>query len=516
MKSNSLAASRRTFFKSGAVAGMAVGLAGLGGLSTAEADSDTGQPPPRTQRNGGTMINVPFERYDEVRIGIVGLGNRGMGMLGLFLAIPSVRITAICDIRAERTQQAAALVRAAGQPDPAIYTGGEGDYKSALEASRRARFVRPDPNAKDYRGLCARDDVDFVYTPTPWEWHFPVAMAAMRSGKHVGVELPLAMELSHLWQLVDTSEETRRHCIQLENVSYGRNELRLLRMAHAGLFGDLLHGAGAYIHDIRREFFPPHSTRYPTDWRRLWHTRDNTCLYPNHGLAPIAADMDINRGDRFLRLVSSSSSSLGLPAYREEHIPRGDPIWDEEYIQGDRNISLIETAKGRLIRLERDVSTPHPYNRLNHLAGTKGLFEDYPPRIYLEPDMSGDEWGDFENYAEYDHWLWKDIGGGGGGHGGIDYLLLWRLVQTMRLGLVPDIDVYDSATWSVPVPLSRNSIKRGGRPVSVPDFTRGHWEQYRPGLDSSRPESEGESAPAVVAARTALKRGLGSALHSPH
>lgn len=409
------------------------------------------------------MIGVPFGATDAPRFGIIGLGNRGGGMLPLLLAIPGVRVTALCDIRPQLAQRAAKAVTDAGQPAPAVYTGGD----------------------EDYENLCARDDVDFVYIATPWEWHTPMALTAMRNGKHTGVEVPMGFTLKDLWELVDTSERTRRHCIQLENCCYGRNELRALRMAHEGLFGDLLHGAGAYLHDLRELLFS--KTYYEDQWRRRFHTTTNGDLYPTHGLGPVAAYMDLHRGDRFVRMTSMGTPALGLAAYRAEHMPPGDETWDEEYVKGDVTMSLIQTAKGRVIHLVHGVSNPHPYSRLNHLAGTKGVFEDYPPRIYLEPDMNNDQWGSFDSYARYDHWLWTDIGAGPGGHGGMDYLMLWRLVQCMRLGLPPDIDVYDSAAWNSPYALSVLSIKHKSAPIPFPDFTRGNWKTPHPGTDSVKP-----------------------------
>jgi len=487
--------SRRGFLKSGATAGAAVGLTGLSGLSDAQADGDTARVPAGLSGSGGTMIGVPFEEHDVVRVGVVGLGNRGSGMTDLFSQHPNVRVTAICDVREERVRAVAEQLRADGHAAPATYSGGDPSYASALKASKRAQSDRDAD--MPYTELCARDDVDFVYSPSPWEWHFPVAMEAMRHGKHVGTEMPLAMELEHLWDLVKTSERTRRHCFLMEQIVYSRYEMRMLRMAHEGLFGDLLHGAGAYNHDIRGLLLgvPPHY--YPTGWRRAWHTRRDGCFYPMHGLAPIAAMMDINRGDRFTALSSSSSPALGMAAYREQHAPPGHESWGEKYVAGDRNITMVETAKGRVIRVEHDVTTPHPYSRLNHLAGTKGLCEDFAggpgtsgggARVYLEPEHTDHRWRNLDDYDEYDHWLWTDGDDPEVGHGGADSKEVWRFVQMMRLGLVPDHDVYDGATWTAANPLSTESLKRGG-PVKVPDFTRGRWDRPRDGIDSPRPNS---------------------------
>ncbi|MGE6737424.1 gfo/Idh/MocA family oxidoreductase, partial [Streptomyces sp. NPDC059900] len=200
--------------------------------------------------------------------------------------------------------------------------------------------------------------------------------------------------------------------------------------------------------------------------------------------------MDINRGDRVTHISSFGTPALGLAEYRKAHMPAGDPSWKETYIESDRTISLLQTAKGRVIRLEHDVSTPHPYSRINSLGGTKGVFEDYPERIYLEPDHTNDEWGDFGKYAEeFDHWLWKEHANPPGGHGGMDYIMVFRLMQTMQLGIVPDFDVYDAATWTSPVPLSHLSIKAKGAPQAIPDFTRGLWKKARPGVDSEKPKA---------------------------
>ncbi|MER6104979.1 Gfo/Idh/MocA family oxidoreductase [Streptomyces sp. NPDC001832] len=454
-------------------AGVAGAGLGLGGLSsgTAAAAAPIRSPEAAVagqaaapKRQGRTMVGVPFDRRSTVRVGIVGLGNRGGGMIDLFLAISGVQVVAVCDPVKAKAERAAAKVTAAGQPAPAVYTKGEDDYEN----------------------LCKRGDIDFVYVATPWDFHFEMAKTAMLNGKHVGVECPIALQLDQLWELVDLSERTRRHCMQLENCCYGRNEMRVLRMAHAGLFGDLLHGAGAYNHDLRGLMFDP--GYYEGPWRRLWHTRLRGDLYPNHGFGPVANYMDINRGDRAVSITSVGSPSLGLAEYREKNMPAGDPSWKETYIESDRTISLVQTAKGRVIRLEHDVSTPHPYSRINSLGGTKGVFEDYPARIYIEPDHTNDSWGDFAKYAQWDHWLWKEHANPPGGHGGMDYMLVFRLIQCMRLGLVPDFDVYDAATWTSPVPLSHLSIKAKGAPLQIPDFTRGEWKKARSGMDSENPE----------------------------
>ncbi|MFI6684925.1 Gfo/Idh/MocA family protein [Streptomyces sp. NPDC050485] len=457
---------RRSVLRTAGAASAGLGLGAFAAKPAAAEETPVPAPPHEareSQRQGCTMIGVPFERRSTVRVALIGLGNRGGSMIDLYLAVPGVRVVALCDPVKAKTERAAAKVTAAGRPAPAVYVHGDHDYEQLLK----------------------RGDLDFVHVATPWDSHFEIARSALLNGVHVGVECPIALQLDQLWELVNLSERTRRHCMQLENCCYGRNEMRVLRMAHAGKFGDLLHGAGAYNHDLRGLMFDP--AYYEGAWRRLWHTRLRGDLYPNHGFGPVANYMDLNRGDRAVSIVSVGSPSLGLARYRAANMPAGDPSWKETYIESDRTISLVQTAKGRVIRLEHDVSTPHPYSRINSLGGTKGLFEDYPERIYLEPDHKNDEWGDFARYAEWDHWLWKEHATPPGGHGGMDYMLVFRLMQCLRLGLVPDFDVYDAATWTSPVPLSNLSIKANGAPQQIPDFTRGEWQKARPGMDSERP-----------------------------
>ncbi len=425
---------------------------------------------PRRRPGQRTMIGVPFDARDVVRIGLIGLGNRGMGMLSGWAAVPGTQIVAVCDIRADRATSAADEAESAGHPRPVEYGGSDRSFQQMLD----------------------REELDLVYVATPWEFHFEHGRAALRAGCHTGVELPVATELDELWELVDTSERERRHLWLMENCSYGRNELAMLKMAHDGVFGDVTNGHGGYLHDLRELLFS--DTYYTDAWRRKWHTRSIASFYPMHGLAPIAAAMDVNRGDRMLTLRATATAPRGLADYRERFIPRDHPSWNETYINGDLVTCLIETHRGRVIRAEHDVSSPRPYSRINSLAGSRAIVEDYVPvgesgaRIYAEPDHSGHAWRDFTPYRdEYDHWLWKKVGsnpGNPGGHGGIDYILQWRIVQQMRAGLVPDIDVYDAAVWCSPVPLSVMSLRRDGRPVEVPDFTRGRWAELRLGLDS--------------------------------
>ncbi|MFD4259514.1 Gfo/Idh/MocA family protein [Streptomyces sp. NPDC058534] len=465
--------SRRSLMGGALVTGAA--LAGLGAAPASASPAaplqvPEGDPGPSRRPGQKSMINVAYPSHRTVRVGVIGLGNRGSGMTSGWAAVPGCTVTAVCDIRADRAKRTADRLVAGGEPRPAEYGG----------------------SADAFERMLRREDIDLVYIATPWEFHYEQARASLLAGKHVIVELPIATELKELWELVDTSERTRRHLMLAENCSYGRNELAMLKMAHEGMFGDITNGHGGYLHDLRALLFS--DTYYTDTWRRKWHTRSTASFYPMHGLAPIAAAMDIHRGDRMTTLRATATEPKGLADYRERFVDKSHPSWKETYIKGDQVTCLIDTDKGRVIRAEHDVSSPRPYSRINTIAGSRGIFEDYAStsstgaRVYVEPDHSGHAWADFASYSkEFDHWLWTKIGddaANNGGHGGADYVMQWRTVQLMRAGLVPDIDVYDSAAWCSPIPLSVKSLKADGRPVAIPDFTRGSWVNLRTGLDS--------------------------------
>lgn len=399
-----------------------------------------------------TMIDFPFEKRNP-RIAMIGTGGRGTSLLGNLLAANG-QVVAICDIVKGKAEHAASMVQASGQKMPVLYTDG--------------------PHA--FEAMLGRNDIDLVLVATPWNWHAEQAIFAMKHGKDVAIEVPGVTSLEDCWNIVRTSEATRQHCMILENCCYGYNETLILRMVHAGKFGDLLYGEGAYLHDLRDELFSNHGEGL---WRRDEHLKRDGNLYPSHGLGPVANYMGIQRGDRFGHLVSMSTPQRGLDKYRKDHLHAGDPRLSERYVTGDMNTSLIKTAKGLTITVKHSVVTPHPYDRINLIAGTNGIFEDYPPRIYLDHQNKGEEWGSIEAWKEFEHPLWKkegEIAKKVGGHGGMDYIMLYRMLQCVREGLPPDMDVYDAAAWSAVAPLSVTSVSRGSAPIEFPDFTRGHWQ----------------------------------------
>src|SRR6185369_12473981 len=450
MSEQKMKLSRRDLLKTAAIGGL--GISAFSNQTRANAaDHETAGVKGQKQQ---TMMGVKFEPRDVVRVGLIGVGLRGTDVLGEFLAIDKVVVNAVCDVVKEKCLRAAQLVEKAGQKTPAIYSNGE----------------------RDFEQLSKRDDLDFIYIATPWEWHVPQALAALKAGKHVGTEVPAAYTIEDCWQLVDTSEKMRRHCLIMENCCYDYSETMVLNMIRGGLLGELVHGECAYNHDLRGILFENANEGL---WRRRHHTLRDSNLYPTHGLGPMAQYMNINRGDRFDHIISMSSAHLGLEAYRKDHVPAGDPKWKETYKCGDYNTSLIKTARGRTIMLQHNVSTPRPYDRINLIQGTKGIFRDYPPRIFIDGQQGGHTWTTLDKYKDqYESPLWKKQGETArklGGHGGMDYLMCWRLVQCIREGLEPDINVYDAAAWSVPGPLSQMSVANGSMPVKVPDFTRGLW-----------------------------------------
>ncbi|MGB8259595.1 MAG: Gfo/Idh/MocA family oxidoreductase, partial [Terracidiphilus sp.] len=399
-----------------------------------------------------TMIGVPFGAVAGPRIGIIGTGARGTSLLENLLAADA-RVVALCDVVRAKAEHAQSLAVKAGQKPPELYTDGD----HAFEA------------------LVARDDIDLVVIATPWDWHVEMAVAAMKHGKHAATEVPAAYTIEDCWRLVDTSEQTRRHCIMLENCCYGYNETLILRMVHEGLFGELLYGEGAYIHDLREELF---SDKGEGLWRRTAHTQRDGNLYPTHGLGPVANYMGIQRGDRFDYLVSVSTPQRGLDLYRKEHVAANDPRQAERYLNGDMNISILKTFNGLTVTVKHDTVNPHPYDRINVVAGTKGVFADYPPRIYFDGQAGGEAWASIDGWKEHQHPLWRregEIARKHGGHGGMDYIMIYRLLECMKQGLVPDMDVYDAAAWSATGPLSRLSLAQGSAPAKFPDFTRGKW-----------------------------------------
>lgn len=408
------------------------------------------------------MAGFAAPKLDTVRVALIGVGARGSGHLGDLMKLDGVEIKAIADNHQPTADRAKETTDKAGLKVD-FYTNGDLDYRKMLD----------------------RHDIDAVWIATPWTWHTKMAVDAMKRGKHVFCEVPAAQTIDECWQLVDTSEQTRKHCMMMENVCYGREELMVLNMCRLGVFGELLHGEAAYIHDLRGQMNEvEHGTG---SWRTYEYARTNGNLYPTHGLGPVAQYMNVNRGDKFEYLSSVSSPSKVRAIYAKEHFPT-DHKWNKlKFIAGDINTTIVKTALGRSIMIQWDEQLPRPYNRLNLLQGTKGVWGGFPNRVVIEgKSPSTDTWEQKEAldkwFAEYDHPLWKKMEeqAKGGGHGGMDFIMNWRIIYCLRNGLPLDQDVYDAAAWSSITPLSAWSVGHRSQSIDVPDFTRGGWKTAKP------------------------------------
>ena len=448
MSENEKNQSRRDFLRIGTAAGLGAAMAGLdlGGR-----EKNIGSHGARSQFK---VASIPT-----VRVGFVGVGGMGSAHVQNYLNIEGVEVKAICDIVPEKVARAQKWVVAAGQPEPMGYSKGP----------------------RDFERMCATEELDLVMTATPWEWHVSVCLSAMTHGKHAVTEVPAAMSLDDCWALVETAEKTGKHCQMMENCCYDRIELMTLNLVRKGVLGEVLHAEAGYLHDLRDVKF---SSEGEGLWRRAWSRKLNGNLYPTHGLGPVAQCLNVNRGDAFDFLVSLSSPTRGLHEYAVEKFGPDSPQAREKYVLGDVNTSLIRTKLGKTIILIHDTNLPRPYTRINLVQGTKGLAHKWPDRIYVEGKAAKPhQWDDFERFAaEFEHPLWKAIAskGEGRGHGGMDYIEDYRLIQSLRKGEPLDQDVYDAAAWSAIVGASCGSVAGKGRPVPIPDFTRGLWKTNPP------------------------------------
>lgn len=366
-----------------------------------------------------------------VRIGFIGLGNRGMATLKRYLVIDDIEIVALCDVNTAHLGAAAELLRAEGKHCPVLLDSPEG-----------------------WRAMCQREDIDLVYICTDWLTHTPMACFAMEQGKHVAIEVPAATTVEECWQLVNTAERTRRHCFMLENCCYDTFHQATLTMAEEGLLGTLTHLEGAYIHDLR--------DKYEADGHKGWMARlcgqHKGNPYPTHGIGPVCQLLKIHRGDKLDYLVSMTPST---------DVPYDVCV----------NNTLIRTVKGKTILLQYDVTTPRPYSRMQTVCGTRGFVQKYPRRCIM---LDGQELvkGDaveslIAQYTRPDIATIQAEGHRLGVANIMNYTMDRRLIYCLREGLPLDIDVYDAAEWSCIAELSEQSALNGGIPIKIPDFTRG-------------------------------------------
>ncbi len=456
---------RRNFIKKTSLSGVALSL---GSMLPAYSTNN-----PVFEHDGKYMGGFAAPKLSKVRIAMIGVGARGSGHATQLASIEGTEIVAISDLYEDLANLSAERCKKMGKgsrhKDIAVYHGGKDKWKLMLDE------VKPDA----------------VFISTNWNNHAPMAIEAMKKGAHAFVEVPLAVTLEEMWDIVFTSEQTQKHCMMMENVNYGREELLYLNMCRQGVIGDLLHGEAAYIHELRGQM--NQQERGTGSWRTHHYADRNGNLYPTHGLGPVAQYMNLARGeDNFNSLVSFSTPALGRKSYAEKNYAK-DHKWNKlDYKGGDFNTSIIKTTLGRTIMIQWDETSPRPYSRLNLVQGTKGALAGFPTRIALEGGVEGvtedhHSWAQGEQlekiYEKYEHPLYLRLGELSktmGGHGGMDFMMLYRIVECLRNGDPLDQNVYEGCHWSAVAPLSEKSVAYGGAPQAFPDFTRGKWKSTEP------------------------------------
>lgn len=424
------------------------------------------------------VLGLALPKMKTVRVGFVGLGMRGPSAVEDFCLIPGVEIVALCDYVEARAAKQNETLRKHGLAPAAVYYGEKG-----------------------YEDLCRRNDIDLVYIATDWEHHAVVAKCAMENGKNVADEVPSAMNLEECWQLIDLAEQKQLNCMILENCCYDWFEMRTLNMAQHGVFGEILHAQGAYIHNLD-EFWdyywknPNGSDPEQLGWRLKYNRENRGDIYATHGLGPVAQLLDIHRGDRMATLVAMDTKSVHGKELVEAKT--GKPC--DDFRNGDHTTTLIRTANKKVIELQHDVMNPQPYNRLYQLTGSRGFANKYPVEGYaldskqlaasgVQPQVDNLSTHSFMPEAEkqaleakYDHPILKKFGKLAkevGGHGGMDFIMTARLVYCLQNGLPLDMDVYDLAEWCSIAELGALSMDNDCAPVAFPDFTRGLWNKFK-------------------------------------
>ena len=413
------------------------------------------------ERGNGSMIGFNTTPIEKVRVGIIGLGNRGMVLLRMFewlIQNNKAEIVALCDLKEEKTQKAAGFVSKHQSKKAKQYTGKENAWETVAK----------------------RDDIDLLLIATPWKWHTPMAIYGMENGKHIAVEVPISYTIQDCWKIIETTERTKKHCIMLENCNYNDEELFVLNMVEQGVFGELTHAECAYIHDLRKLLLDEHY--YEDQWRLKHHQDRDGNFYTTHGIGPVSFYYKIGRGDMFTHLTSMSSKEVALSEAAQR---QGK---DMKVTCGDMNTTLLKTAKGRTVMMQFDVHTGRPYDRINKLCGTKAVHNGYPSRLYIDKEELaywGHQWLNQKEYQAYRNKythpmitqlrskmeLFKE------GHGGMDFVMIYRLISCLNKGLTLDMNVYDGVIWSAITPLSEISVASNSNAIKIPDFMGGLWKE---------------------------------------
>lgn len=415
---------------------------------------------PEGQKN---VLGLSCDPIKTVRIGVIGLGVRAIRAINRFMHIDDIEIKALCDVIPANIEQAQRILSEYNHPKADEYTASDG-----------------------WQLLCQRHDIDLVYICTDWLSHTPMAVYAMEHGKHTAMEVPAATSIAECWQLVDTAERMRRHCMMLENCCYDLFELNTLNMAQQGLFGEILHVEGAYIHDTRERILSNEfGKRHPSNWQTMYNVQHTGNPYPTHGLGPVCQLLNIHRGDKMNHLVSMSTMQYGMKRYAQERFGENSQEASLDYKLGDMNNTLIRTQKGKTILVQHNISNPRPYSRIHLINGSKGYAQKYPvERFAFDPESENvlNEKQMAELLSEYQHPILKKQGRKAVelfGERARDFLMDYRLIYCLQNGLPLDQDVYDAVEWSCLVELTEISVLNDSEPVEIPDFTRGDWNKIQ-------------------------------------
>lgn len=425
-------------------------------------------PVPERPKGQTDVLQLTAPPMDTVRVGFIGLGMRGPGAVERFAQIEGTAIKGLCDVEADRVEACQELLEKLGRPRATGYSGSTEAYKE----------------------MCERDDIDLIYIATDWVHHVPLAVYAMEHGKHVAIEVPAALTMDEIWDLINTSERTRLHCMMLENCVYDFFEIATLNMAQQGLFGEVLHVEGSYLHNLD-DFWP----EYWNNWRLDYNMKNRGDIYPTHGIGPDCQVLNIHRGDRMDYLVAMDTKPYNGPKVVKKQTGKDCP----DFQNGDQTSTLIRTVNGKTMLIQHDVLTPRPYSRMYQVVGSDGYASKYPIQqlLFRTEMLDSTATADYQNLnahsalpaelcqAMLQKYLppfvqeLEETARRVGGHGGMDFIMDYRLVYCLQNGLPLDMDVYDMAEWCCLGPLTRISLENGSAPVAIPDFTRGAWNRIQ-------------------------------------
>lgn len=455
---------RKAFLKSVGIASAFLGIpmTTLAHENTKDVNEEIKQ---KKIKSNGSMVGFAVDPIKKVRVGIIGLGNRGKVLTQMFYWLVQngkAEIVALADLMESNLDEVIGGLKPYQKSVPSKYHGSESEWKKLVD----------------------RDDIDLVLIATPWRWHTPMAIYGMEQGKHVACEVPIAYTLEDCQKLIQTAEQSKRHCMMIENCCYNEEELFVLNMIQEGVFGDITHAEGAYIHDLRKHLLS--EDYYQGQWRIKHHEKRNGNFYTTHGIGPISNYLNIGRGDNYVSLTSMSSREKSLSDAAE----RADAPFTQIKC-GDMNTTLLKTSMGKTVMLQFDVHTGSPYSRINKVVGTSAVHTGYPGRLYIDNPDDLKYWGhNWLNDAAYDehktmymHPMIKKLKSISQefkqGHGGMDFVMIYRLVTCLNLGVELDQNVYDGIIWSAITPISELSVTKNSQLIEFPDFTGGTWKEKR-------------------------------------